>query len=108
MKVTPITDIIIKLNGQDDCTITRVAELIMRSDLMILLSIWSVTRLWIQIPTPDLDFWKSSRRVLAVHSQMFDKVFLGEKRHMVLLTQDEDEDDTNATFSQMSKIPAKS
>ena len=44
--------------------------------------------------TRGLDFWKSSRKVLAVHSQMFDKAF-GKKKcysSAIDLTQDEDDE----------------
>ena len=46
--------------------------------------------------TRGLDFWKSSRKVLAVHSHMFDKIFGKKKAYSAAidLTQDEDDDDT--------------
>ena len=50
----PITDIIIKMNGQDDCTVTRVAELV--KDEVGFDVIRSATRLWIQMLLEALTF----------------------------------------------------
>ena len=75
----PITDIIIKMNGQDDCTVTRVAEFV--KDEVTLVNT-KCNQIVDSDATRGLDFWKSSAKVLAVQSQMFDKVF-GENRHIV-------------------------
>ena len=47
--------------------------------------------------TQELDFWKSSRKVLAVHTQMFDKAFGKKKTYSAAidLTQDEDVDSSD-------------
>ena len=93
----PITDIIIKMNGQDDCTVIRVAELVKDEvGFDVTLVNTKCNQIVESDATRGLDFWKSSRKVLAVHSQMFDKVYGKKKAYSAAidLTQDEDDYDT--------------
>ena len=80
----PITDIIIKLNGQDDCTVTRVAELVKdEAGFDVTLVNMKCNQIVDSDATQGFDFWKSSRKVLAVQTQMFDKTF-GKTRHNIV------------------------
>ena len=68
------------MNGQDDCTVTRVAELAndeVGFDVTIVNT--KCNHIMDSDATRGLDFWKSLRKVLAVHSHMFDNIF-GKKK----------------------------
>ena len=60
------------MNGQDDCTVTRVAELVKDEvGFDVTLVNTKCNQIMDSDATRGLDFWKSSRKVLAVHSHMF-------------------------------------
>ena len=104
----PITDIIIKLNGQDDCTVTRVAELVKDEvGFDVTLVNTKCNQIVDSDATQRLDFWKSSRKVLAVHTQMFDKAFGKKKAYSAAidLTQDENDDNTDSDDAQGLAMP---
>ena len=104
----PITDIIIKLNGQDDCTVTRVAELTKDEvGFDVTLVSTKCNQIVDSDATQGLDFWKPSRKVLAVHTRMFDKVFGKKKAYSATidLTQDEDDDNTDSDDAQGLAMP---
>ena len=73
---------IIKLNGQNDCTVTHGAELV-EDEVGFDVNLVKFNTKCIQIVDSDatqgIDFWKSSRKVLAVNIQMLDKAF-GKKK----------------------------
>ena len=94
VSISPITDIIIKLNGQDDCTVTCVAELVKDEvGFDVTLVNTKCNQIGDSDATRGLDFWKSSRKVLAVHSQMFDKAFGKKKAYSAAIDLTQDEDD---------------
>ena len=83
----PITDIIIKLNGQNDCTVTRGAELV-EDEVGFDVNLVQFNTKCIQIVDSDatqgIDFWKSSRKVLAAYTPMLTRL-MGRRSRIVLL-----------------------
>ena len=99
-----------KLNGQNDCTVTRVAELV-KDEVGFDVNLVKFNTKCIQMVDSDatqgIDFWKSSRNVLAVNTQMLDKAFGKKKPYSaaIELTKDE-EDDTEDEEAQETMPPS--
>ena len=93
----PITDFIFKLNGQDDCTctVTYVAEFVEDEvGFDVTLVSMKCTQIVDSDATQGIDFWKSSRKVLAAYTLMLDKAFGKKKPYSaaIYLTKDEEDD----------------